>query len=400
MQIGIVGKPNVGKSTFFNAATLSKAEVANYPFTTIDANKAVAFIKVPEPAKEFNLQPSPRNSKSLGGYRFVPVEAIDVAGLVPEAHKGRGLGNKFLDDLRQASVLIHVVDASGSTDIEGKPVKPGEHDPSEDIKFLEREIELWFFNIFKRNWDKTARRVQMQGKDFFKYFSEAFSGLGVREQELHRAVNEAGVDPEKPAGWSDEELLNFTRALRKNTMPIVIAANKIDIDSAEENIKRMREEFPELSIIPTSSMAELLLKNLSKEGIIEYIPGEGNFKVLQEDKLSPKHRKALEIIEEKVLKPYSSTGVQEAINKALLDVLNKIVVFPVEDENKLSDKKGNVLPDAFIMDRGSTPRDLAYKIHTDIGKNFIAAIDARTKRRISSDKELEHLDIIKIMSNA
>ncbi len=400
MQVGIVGKPNVGKSTFFNAATLGKAEVANYPFTTIDANKALAFIRVPEPAMEFRLEANPRNSKSYGGYRFVPVEAIDVAGLVPGAHQGRGLGNKFLDDLRQANVFIHVVDASGSTDTEGKPVKPGRHDPCEDIKFLEREIELWFFNIFKRNWDKTARKIQMQGRDFFKYFTETFSGLGIREKDVHRVINEVDVDPEKPAGWSDEGLLRFTKALRKNTMPMVIAANKVDIDNAEENIERMKKEFPELKIVPTSSMAELFLKNLSQEGIVEYIPGDSSFKVLRQEKLNSKYQKALEIIEETVFKLHSSTGVQEALNIAVLDVLDKIVVFPVEDETRLSDKKGNVLPDAILLGKGSTPRDLAYKIHTDIGRNFIAAINPRTKMKISSDKELEHLDIVKVIANA
>ncbi|HEQ78096.1 MAG TPA: TGS domain-containing protein, partial [Euryarchaeota archaeon] len=236
--------------------------------------------------------------------------------------------------------------------------------------------------------------------DFFKYFTETFSGLGIREKDVHRVINEVDVDPEKPAGWSDEGLLRFTKALRKNTMPMVIAANKVDIDNAEENIERMKKEFPELKIVPTSSMAELFLKNLSQEGIVEYIPGDSSFKVLRQEKLNSKYQKALEIIEETVFKLHSSTGVQEAMNIAVLDVLDKIVVFPVEDETRLSDKKGNVLPDAILLGKGSTPRDLAYKIHTDIGRNFIAAINPRTKMKISSDKELEHLDIVKVIANA
>lgn len=400
MQIGIVGKPNVGKSTFFNAATRSTAEVANYPFTTIEANRSMAFVKVPEPAKDFSLEPKSRNSLSRGGYRFVPVEAVDVAGLVPGAHRGRGLGNRFLDELRQASVLIHIVDASGSTDDEGRPAGAGQYDPCEDVSFLEEEIEHWFFGIFRKNWEKMARRVELQGKNFFREFAQNFSGLGVREHHLRKAINEAEVSVEKPESWSDEQLFSFTKSLRKQAMPIVVAANKVDIELAEENIRRMKEKFPELRIVPVSSMAEHLLETLAGEGIVHYTPGGESFEVLREEKLSSKQRKGLEIVRERVLKRYSSTGVQDVVNASVLDELGKIVVFPVEDENRLSDKDGRVLPDAFLLGKGSTPRELAYKIHTDIGENFIASIDARTKRRIASDRELNHLDIVKIVARA
>ncbi|WP_456474386.1 redox-regulated ATPase YchF [Candidatus Pyrohabitans sp.] len=398
MEIGVVGKPNVGKSTFFSAATLSKAEIANYPFTTVEANKAIAFVRIPEPAVELGVIPNPRNSLSISGYRFVPVEMIDVAGLVPKAHEGRGLGNRFMDDLRQAGALIHVVDASGSTDEEGNPLKPGEHDPRRDVRFLEEEIEQWFFGIFRRNWEKIARRVQMTGDSFERLFGELFAGLGIREAEVQLALRETGLDPRKPAQWSEEELFSFTRTLRRLAKPIIVAANKADVGVAEQNIARLKEEFPHTEIIPTSAMAELMLKNLAEAGVISYIPGDSSFKILKEGELSPKQKKALEIIKKNVLERYGSTGVQQAINVAVLDVLKKIVVFPVEDEHRLCDGEGNVLPDAYLLDQGATPRDLAYKIHTEIGENFIAAIDARTKRRIASDAPLKHMDIIKIVT--
>lgn len=398
MQVGIVGKPNVGKSTFFRALTLAHAEIANYPFTTIDANRAVGYVRVEEPALEFGLKPQPRNSFTLGKYRFVPVEVIDVAGLVPGAHEGRGLGNKFLDELRQADVLIHVVDASGSTDAEGKPVKPLTHNPCEDVRFLEEEVEKWFFEIFRRNWDKISRRIQMQGKDFYRYIAEQFSGLGITQAKLKEAVKKAEVNPEKPASWSEEELLGFVRVLRKLSLPMVIAANKIDIPGADDNLKRLREEFPELPVIPVSAMAELMLRQLSEENKLRYIPGEGEFEVISSE-LSPKERKALEIIED-LLRRYGSTGVQQALNQAVFDVLGMIVVFPVENETRLTDRRGAVLPDAFLLPKGSTPKDLAFKIHTDIGEHFISAYDVRKKMRISADKELENGDIIKIFANA
>lgn len=398
MEIGVVGKPNVGKSTFFSAATLSKAEIANYPFTTVEANKAVAFVRVPEPAVELGVTPNPRNSLTMGGYRFVPVEMIDVAGLVPKAHEGRGLGNKFLDDLRQAGALIHVVDACGATDEEGNPLKPGEHDPRKDVRFLEEEIELWFFGIFQRNWEKLSRRVQLAGESFEHLFQELFAGLGIREAHVQLALRETGLDPKKPSQWSQEELFSFTRTLRRLAKPIIVAANKADVGIAEENIARLKEEFSHTKVIPTSAMAELMLKNLAEAGVISYVPGESSFEILKPAELSPKQKKALEIIKKNVLERYGSTGVQQAINVAVLDVLRKIVVFPVEDENRYCDGEGNILPDAYLLDEGATPRDLAYKIHTEIGENFIAAIDARTKRRIASDAPLKHMDIIKIVT--
>lgn len=396
MEIGVVGKPNVGKSTFFNATTLSDAETANYPFTTVNANKAIGYVRVPCPERELGITCNPKNSKCVDGNRFVPVEMIDVAGLVPKAAEGRGLGNKFLDDLRQASALIHVVDASGSTDIEGKPVPSGSHDPLNDIRFLEEEIELWFFNIFKRNWEKVSKKIL--GKEFVKSFAEMFSGLGFGEKEVSHAINESGLDSSKIASWSDEELFEFTRSLRKVSKPIVIAANKTDIDIAEDNVKRMKSEFSHSIIIPVSSMAEYVLKRMADNGAITYLPGDTSYEMVDADKISDKEKKALEIIDENVFGRFGSAGVQDCINAAIFEVLEKIVIYPVEDENKYTDKDGNVLPDAYIMDKCTTPRDLAFKIHTEIGERFIGAIDAKTKRKIKSDKELENGDIIKILT--
>ncbi len=391
MEIGIVGKPNAGKTTFFNAATLSNATVANYPFTTIEANVGITFVKTKCVCREFGVKCSPKNSKCINGYRFIPIKIIDVAGLVPDAHKGRGLGNKFLDDIRKADVLIHVIDASGSTDEEGRVYKPGSYDVTKDVIFLEREIDLWFFNIIKKHWEKILRKIKGENLDFVKYFTEKFSGLGVREEHVRKALTMIKKDI---YNFDENDLFEFSKTLREISKPIIIAANKIDIDISEENLKILKKRFPDKIIIPVSALAEYVLRKYDKERKIEYIPGESSFKILK--KLSEKDMKILNFIEKNILKKYKSTGVQDCINVAVFDVLKKIVVYPVENENSLTDKHGNVLPDAFLMNKDATPLDLAYKIHSDLAKGFIAAIDIRTKKRLSKEYKLKDGDVIKI----
>ena len=394
MEVGIVGKPNVGKSTFFNACTLGHAEIASYPFTTIDSNMGVAYVTSQCLCKELNLTCNPQNSKCIDGIRLIPVKIIDVAGLVPGASEGRGLGNKFLDDIRRAKVLIHIVDAAGSTDEEGKPCKIGTHDPVHDIRFLENEIDSWFFNILHKNWKKFSKRIHLQHEDFVKVVADHFSGLEIKEEDLHLALKKCNLDTEKPDTWKDEELREFSTILRKVTKPIVIAANKMDI-APKENLEKLKESGHK--IIPTSAEAELILRKA--KDFVKYIPGSNDFTIKSEGKLTEKQRHALDIIKN-LLKEYGNTGVVQCLNYAIFDVLERIVVYPVEDETHFKDKKENVLPDAYLMKKGSTPHDLAYEVHTDIGKNFIYAVNARTKMRIAEDYELQNGDIVKIFSAA
>jgi len=378
MKIGIVGKPNSGKSTFFRAATLINAKIGNFPFTTINPNIGFGFVRIECPEKFFKVKCNPRVGFCIEGNRFVPVELIDVAGLVPGAHKGRGMGNKFLDDLRQADCLIHVVDASGTTDSNGRECL--DHNPLEDVKFLEDEINYWLLSILERNWKKI---------NDVKDIAKQLSGLKVSTSLVSETIKKLNFT-ERVKTWSYENKFDFVKKLREKINPIIIAANKVDKVESEKWIK----DLIKIGAIPCSAEAELALKEAEKNKLIKYIPGDNDFKII--GKVTDKQREALEKIK-KILKKFGSTGVQEVINKAVFDILKYIVVFP-GGVKKLADKEGRVLPDAFLMPPDSTALDFAYKIHEDFGKKFIAAIDVKTKQRIGKDYKLKNLDVIEIIA--
>jgi ribosome-binding ATPase YchF (GTP1/OBG family) len=394
--LGIVGKPNTGKSTFFSAATLAPAEIANYPFTTIKPNRGVGYVRTPCVCKEFGVKDTPVNSLCIDGIRLIPVEFIDCAGLVPGAWQGKGLGNQFLDEIRKADVLIHIVDASGGTDSEGRICKPGEHDPVEDVKFLEHEITMWMANILKRDWAKIARTAESESRDLISILEERLSGLAIRRAHIFEAVRRTGLNADKPTSWSEEDFLKFIDTLRLIAKPMLIAANKMDVPTAEENFERLKKL--NYLAVPCCAEAELALRRAAEKKLIEYRPGDCNFKINNPEKLTPSQLKALETIREKVLLKFGSTGVQDAVNMAYFKLLNMITVYPVEDLEHLSDHHGRVLPDAYLVSYGTTARELAYLIHTELGESFIYAVEARERKRVGEDYILKDRDVISIVS--
>jgi len=396
MLVGIVGKPNVGKSTFFSAATLIPVEIANYPFTTIKPNRGIGFIRTPCVCREFQVQDNPVNSVCINGTRLVPVELIDCAGLVPGAWEGRGLGNQFLDEIRKADALIHVVDASGGTDLEGRAVKLGTHDPVEDVRFLERELTMWMYQIIYKVWPRLSRTAESGRARLTALIEERLSGLSIRKHHITEALRKTGLDRDKPTGWSKDDLIRFIDEIRKASKPMLLAANKIDLPKAEENVARLKELG--YKTIPCCAEAELALRRAAEKELINYKAGDDDFEILKPEALTDGQRRALETIRERILHKFGSTGVQEAINKAFFELLNMVTVYPIEDLEHLSDHKGNVLPDVYLVPKGTTARELAYKIHTELGESFVYAYEARSKKRIGEDYELKDRDVISIIS--
>lgn len=389
MHVGLLGKANVGKSTFFAAATESIVPVGNFPFTTVSPNVGVTHVKTDCACKHFKIRH--QHNLCQNGVRLVPIKLIDVAGLVPGAHQGKGLGNQFLDDARQASVLIHVVDAAGSTDAQGMPVSPGTRDPTEDIQFVQEEFDLWFLDIIKREWEKISREIDQKRAKLADGIASRFTGLGVTESDVQSVLQRSGKASVHPKMWSDNDIYDLVRNLRQATKPILIAANKIDICADISSL--------EPDAIPCCAEAELALRRAAKAKLITYRSGDHTFRINSKETLSTPQRKALYRIQT-MLNKIKSTGVQETLNRAIFDTLGLIPVFPVEDETRLTDKKGVILPDVKLMSPGATAKDLAYKVHTDIGAGFLYAVNCKTKQRIGADYTLEPGDVIKIVSTA
>ncbi|RLM57523.1 redox-regulated ATPase YchF [Halobellus sp. Atlit-31R] len=389
LSLALAGKPNAGKSTFYRAATMADVDVGNYPFTTIDPNRGVTHARTRCPC----LDREERCGNCEDGVRYVPVELLDVAGLVPGAHEGRGLGNQFLDALTDADAILAVLDAAGGTDAEGEPVEVGTYDPVEEADFVEAELEQWLAGIIERNWETVVRKSRSPDFDIDEALSEMLTGFGATEYDVAASLR-ALEYPADPQQWSDDDRERLARDVRERTKPIVLVANKADV-APPDNLDRLRDR--DKPVIPASADGELALRTAADSGVVEYLPGDEDFRVV--DDVSDAQRRGLETIRE-VLAEHGGTGVQQAIDTAVYDVLDMVTAYPVENETKWTDGAGETLPDAFLLPRGSTPRDLAYAVHSDIGEGYLHAVDARSKRRIAEDYELEEGDVIKIVSTA
>ncbi|MFB6228438.1 MAG: redox-regulated ATPase YchF [Halobacteriales archaeon] len=391
LSLALAGKPNAGKSTLYRAATMAEVDVANYPFTTIDANRGVSYVRTECPC--LGLDRRCDSDHCHDGTRYVPVELYDVAGLVSGAHDGRGLGNQFLDELMDADAIVNVIDAAGATDAEGEPVEVGTFDPMEEAEFIESELDAWLAGVVADNWETIERRSRSPDFDLEAAMADVMSGLGASEHDVAACLRHIEY-PQDPMQWDDTHRAAFADALRRRTKPMLLVANKADIAPAE-TIERLRTV--DKPVVPATAEGELALRRASDAGAIEYDPGDPEFSITGE--VSDDQRAGLQQIGE-VMARFGGTGVQAALNAAVFDLLDHVVAFPVENETRWTDKQGRVLPDAHLLPRGSTPKDLAFAVHSDIGEGYLHAVNARTDRRIAEDYRIEHGDVIKIVSAA
>jgi len=392
ITVALAGKPNAGKSTFYTAATEADVDVANYPFTTIDANRGVTHVRTRCPCLDREERCGSENCRD--GKRYVPIELLDVAGLVPGAHEGKGLGNQFLDELTNADAVVNVVDASGATNAEGEPVAVGSHDPLDDVDFVEEEMDLWLAGIVDRNWEGVERQSRAPDFDLEAALSDMLTGFGATEGDVARVLR--GLEyPDDPKAWTDGDREALARAVRRRTKPIVVVANKVDA-APEGAVDRIRKGTDK-PVIPVTADGELALRRAAEAGVVDYDPGDESFEIV--GGVSDDQRAGLDALCESMAE-HEGTGVQTALNAAVYDLLDRFTAYPVQNAGKWTDGTGTVLPDAFLLPAGSTPPDLAYAVHSDIGEGYLHAVDARASRRIGEDHELGEGDVVKIVSTA
>jgi ribosome-binding ATPase YchF (GTP1/OBG family) len=391
LPVALAGKPNAGKSTFYQAATMADVDVGNYPFTTIDANRGVSHVRTRCPCLDLAARCDADTCRD--GKRYVPVELLDVAGLVPGAHEGKGLGNQFLDALSNADVILNVVDAAGETDAEGGPIEVGAYDPVRDVEFVETEMDLWLASIITDNWETVERQSRSPEFDFEDALTDVLTGVGATEYDVMAVLREMEYSTD-PMAWDDADREELARLVRRRTKPIVVVANKADV-TPEGNVERLRETADRG--IPTTAEGELALRQAAEVGAVDYDPGDAEFAITGD--VSDAQADGLDRIRD-VMAEYDGTGVQTALNDAVFGLLDRITVYPVQNQTNWTDGQGSVLPDAFLLRPDATPPDLAAAIHSDIADGYLHAVDAREDRRIGEDHELAEGDVIKVVSTA
>jgi small GTP-binding protein len=400
IRIGIIGKTNAGKTTLFNSMTLQTAEVSNYPFTTKSPNTGIAQAVTLCVHKEFGVQDNPKNSKCEEGWRFIPIEVTDLPGLIKGAYMGKGLGNQFLSVAAQSDALLHVVDASGSVDKEGRVTETGIGDPIADFADVELELVLWYTKMFSSNMGKIAKAAKQPGADVGSAVADVMQGIGVKKEHVNFALKEALLEGKDIESWTEKETQNFCWILRDISKPTIIIANKMDLPNAAENFKKLREHYKDFIVVPTSGEAELSLRRAESKGYIKYVPGEERFDIMNPQELTDAQRTALAYIRRKVFGEYLRTGVQFALSITIFKLLKMNAIYPVADPEKLTDKSGHVLPDVYLLPAGSTLDDLARTVHSDLHKGLLYAVDVRTGIHLPTDYVLRDRDVLSIVSTA
>jgi ribosome-binding ATPase YchF (GTP1/OBG family) len=397
IKIGLIGKTNTGKTTFFNSATLSSEEISSYPFTTKSPVSGVAHAITLCVHPEFKIQDNPNNSKCLDGWRYIPIELIDLPGLIKDAWKGKGLGNQFLSIAAQSDALLHVVDASGGIDSTGKITEVGTGDPISDFADIEEELIMWYHKILEGNRDKVSKLIKT-GTDVSDAITDLYRGIGVTKTHVKKTFHAINLEEKEFDDFDMVDSKKFASHLRKISKPTLIVANKVDVDGADKNFARLRERYNDSIVIPVSGDSEFVLRRAEQKGLIKYSPGSETFEIIKSDDLNEKQINALNFIKKGIMGEYMRTGVQFAINVAVFKLLKMNSIYPVADEKNLADKKGRVLPDLILLKDGATINDLAKEIHSDLTKGLLYGKDLRYNLRLPTDYQLRDRDVVSLIS--
>ena len=397
IKIGLIGKTNTGKTTFFNSATLSSEEISSYPFTTKSPVSGVAHAITLCVHPEFKIQDNPNNSKCLDGWRYIPIELIDLPGLIKDAWKGKGLGNQFLSIAAQSDALLHVVDASGGIDSTGKITEVGTGDPISDFADIEEELIMWYHKILEGNRDKISKLIKT-GTDISDALTDLYRGIGVTKIHVKETFHATNLEEKDFDDFNMVDTKKFASYLRKISKPTLIVANKVDVEGADKNFARLRERYNDSIVIPVSGDSEFVLRRAEQKGLIKYSPGSETFEIIKSDELNEKQNNALNFIKQGIMGEYMRTGVQFAIDVAVFKLLKMNSIYPVADEKNLSDKKGRILPDLILLKDGATINDLAKEIHSDLTKGLLYGKDLRYNLRLPTDYQLRDRDVVSLVS--
>ena len=383
IKIGLIGKTNTGKTTFFNAATLSSEEISSYPFTTKKPISGISHAITLCVHPEFKVEDNPNNSKCVDGWRYIPIELIDLPGLIKDAWKGKGLGNQFLSIAAQSDALLHVVDASGGIDSAGQISEVGTGDPISDFADIEEELIMWYLKILEGNREKVSKAIS-GGTDTIDAITDLYRGIGVKTSHVKDALQLIELSEKKFDDYDMHDSKKLASTLRRISKPTLIVANKIDVEGADKNFDRLRERYNDTIVIPASGDSELSLRRAEQKGLIKYSPGSEQFDIVKSDELNQKQKDALDFIKKGIMGEFMRTGVQFAINIAVFKLLKMNSIYPVTNDKNLTDKKGRVLPDLILLKDGATVNDLAREIHTDLTKGLLYAKDLSPLRRLPS----------------
>ena len=379
IKIGIAGKPNAGKSTLFSAITGTMVAIGNYAFTTTQPNDGIGFMDTVCPHLELGKPCNPRRGRCENGTRFIPVEMVDVPGLIEGSSEGKGMGNMFMDALRDTTAIINLLDPVSE---EKRILSPEEL--IHDAESTENEIIRWFTSRFSSDWEKFSRKLSQSHITLEEALLQKAAFFNLKQRDI-REILQRHHFTEDITKWGEDEKREFSSIVMSEIRPIIRVLNKGDLI---EN----RNQYVDRGFVIISSDYELSIERAFNAGLIEGIKD-----IRPKEKANQKQKEAIQKMDTDY-KSGSLSRIFDVLTDIIRKNLRKIVVYPVYDETKWCDKDGNVLPDAIIMSQGQTAEDLAYEVHTDIGEGFIRAINGRTKMILGRNYELKDSDVIRIIA--